>query len=199
MRGRRPEVRSLLAETRRASTLAAASTIHVSSLGNLRGVANMLPAYHLLTLLSPSAGDDSTLQELTPVRRLHLAFHDVMEDRPDFIAPNHETVLAILDFGRHWMHDVPMLIHCWAGISRSSAAAYMLACDDNPGLESDIADELRRRAPFATPNRLMVALADDMLGRQGRMVDAIDRIGRGADAFEGTPYQLPLKYVDRRS
>ena len=41
----------------------------------------------------------------------------------------------------------------------------------------------------------MVALADDMLGRQGRMVDAIARIGRGVDAFEGSPYQLPVNFA----
>jgi predicted protein tyrosine phosphatase len=87
-----------------------------------------------------------------------------------------------------------MLIHCWAGISRSSAAAYVIACDRNPGFERDIADELRRRAPSVTPNRLMVALADNLLDRDGRMTEAISRIGRGADAFEGEPYRLPLSW-----
>jgi predicted protein tyrosine phosphatase len=85
-----------------------------------------------------------------------------------------------------------MLIHCWAGISRSSAAAFAIACDHNPGHERAVADELRRRAAFVTPNRIMAELADNLLGRGGRMVDAIDRIGRGAEAFEGSPYQLPL-------
>jgi predicted protein tyrosine phosphatase len=33
-------------------------------------------------------------------------------------------------------------------------------------------------------------LADDVLGREGRMVKAIGKIGRGADAFEGTPFVL---------
>ena len=100
---------------------------------------------------------------------------------------------AILDFGRE-AADRAMLIHCWAGISRSSAAAYAIACDRNPGFERDIAEELRRRAPSVTPNRLMVSLADDLLGRGGRMAEAIDHIGRGADAFEGEPYQLPLSW-----
>ena len=44
-----------------------------------------------------------------------------------------------------------------------------------------------------TPNRLMVALADDLLQRSGRMIKAIDGIGRGAEAAEGEPYQLPLR------
>ena len=99
----------------------------------------------------------------------------------------------ILDFARN-AEDRTMLIHCWAGISRSSAAAYAIACDRNPGFERDIADELRRRAPSVTPNRLMVALSDDLLGRGGRMAEAIERIGRGADAFEGEPYRLPLSW-----
>jgi predicted protein tyrosine phosphatase len=53
---------------------------------------------------------------------------------------------------------------------------------------------LRRRAPFVTPNRLMVRLADEMLARDGRMVEAIEKIGRGAEAREGEPYQLPLRW-----
>ena len=100
---------------------------------------------------------------------------------------------AIIDFGRG-AGDRRMLIHCWAGISRSSAAAYAIACDRNPGFEGDIADELRRRAPSVTPNRLMVQLADDLLERNGRMGAAIARIGRGAEAFEGETYRLPLSW-----
>ncbi len=170
--------------------------IHVSSLGHLPGVAASLPSYHLLTMLSPVSAGDSSLQMLAPQRRLQLVFHDVVEATPEFIVPSAATVQAILDFGRSRTGEAPMLVHCWAGISRSSAAAYMLACDGNLGHEATIADELRRRAPFATPNRLMIALADDMLGRQGRMVDAIARIGRGAEATQGTPYQLPMQFAN---
>lgn len=79
-----------------------------------------------------------------------------------------------------------MLIHCFAGISRSTAAAYILACHFGaPGQEDSIANTLRRASPAATPNNLMVALADDLLNRDGRMIAAIRSIGRGADAFEG--------------
>ncbi len=51
---------------------------------------------------------------------------------------------------------------------------------------------LREAAPSATPNARLVGVADDILGRGGRMVDAIAGIGRGADAYEGTPFPLPL-------
>lgn len=170
------------------------AAIHVAPLSQLQTVARQLPAYDLLTLLSPSA-DTSVLDGLMPHQRLQLGFHDIAEARPDLIAPSRDMIDSILDFGRRRTPATPLLIHCWAGISRSSAAAYMLACDGNPGRETAIADELRRRAPFATPNRLMVALADDLLQRHGHMIDAIARIGRGAEAFEGAPYQLPIDFT----
>jgi predicted protein tyrosine phosphatase len=121
-----------------------------------------------------------------------MSFHDIAEPKPDLVAPDRQTMASLIDFGR--LRQRPILIHCWAGISRSSAAAYVLACDCNVGYEREIADELRRRGPCVTPNRLMVKLADDLLGRNGRMIAAIERIGRGVEAFEGTPYALPLAW-----
>lgn len=165
--------------------------VHVSSLGGLAGVAAALPSFDLLTLLSP-ASEAQDWRALAPRRHEKLSFHDIVVNTPGLVAPDHGIVQAILGFGRGADPQVPMLIHCWAGISRSSAAAYIIACDRNPGHEDAIADELRRRAPSVTPNRLMVAIADDLLARGGRMTAAIARIGRGADAFEGAPYQLPL-------
>jgi predicted protein tyrosine phosphatase len=165
--------------------------IHVSSLGTLRSVTARFNSFDLLTLLSPDH-PETDWSGFACGRHVRLAFHDIVEPLPGLVAPDRSTMQAILDFGREGTRQHAMLIHCWAGISRSSAAAFAIACDHNPGYERAVADELRRRAAFVTPNRLMVELADNVLGRDGRMVDAIDRIGRGADAFEGKPYQLPL-------
>ena len=166
--------------------------LYVCSLSGLSAVAAGLDRFDLLTLLSPShEGCDH--RALACDRHLELSFHDITETRPGLVAPDRAIMQAILDFARE-APDHKMLIHCWAGISRSSAAAYVIACDRNPGFEREIAEELRRRAPSVTPNRLMVSLADDLLGRSGRMTEAIHRIGRGADAFEGEPYQLPLSW-----
>jgi predicted protein tyrosine phosphatase len=167
--------------------------IHVASLSTLDTVTARLQNYDLLTLLSPDypAVDWSTYE---CTRHVRLAFHDIVEPVPGVTLPDHDTLQAVLDFGRKHEPQRPLLIHCWAGISRSSAAAYAIACDRNPGFERDIANELRRRAPFATPNRLMVRLADDLLARDGRMVEAIEKIGRGAEAREGEPYELPLHW-----
>ena len=165
--------------------------IHVAPLSAVHEVARGLPSYDLLTLLSPDT-DATPLVALTPQRRLHLVFHDIVEAREGLILPSGAMIAAMLAFSRARTRETPLLIHCWAGISRSSAAAYILACDHHPGREGELATMLRTRAPFVTPNRRMVALADDLLRRNGAMVDAIARIGRGVEAFEGMPYRLVL-------
>ncbi len=86
-----------------------------------------------------------------------------------------------------------MVIHCWAGISRSTAAAFISVCALRPERnEATVAKALREASPSATPNARLVAVADAMLGRKGRMIEAIAAIGRGADAYEGTPFRLAV-------
>ena len=168
--------------------------IHVSSLSSLNSVTAGLDSFDLLTLLSPDH-PETGWREFACTRHLRLAFHDIVEPIAGLTAPDRDTMQAVLDFGRSATRQRALLIHCWAGISRSSAAAYAIACDRNPGFERDIAIELRRRSPSATPNRLMVRLADDLLERDGRMVEAIKAIGRGVEAREGEPYALPLQWL----
>lgn len=144
---------------------------------------------HLISLLSPTA-------EPPPVEggeRLHLAFHDIAEPRPDLIAPSADSIAALLAFAEGWTGERPLLLHCYAGVSRSTAAAFILACARRPDRdEAELAQALRRLSPSATPNRLMVALADTALGRDGRMSAAIEAIGRGADCFEGEAFAWNL-------
>ena len=109
------------------------------------------------------------------------------------VTPGDGHVAAILAFAEAWDRKEPLLIHCYAGISRSTAAAYIAACALAPERdEAEIARALRIASPSATPNALFVSIADRLLGRDGRMVAAIAEIGRGADAFEGEPFSLNL-------
>ena len=145
--------------------------IHVSSLNALSIVTARLPSYDLLTLLSP----DYPLADFSAFacgRHLRLAFHDIVEPMPGLVAPDRELMRAVLEFGRRTGPQRALLIHCWAGISRSSAAAFAMACERNPGFERDIAIELRRRSPSSTPNRLMVRLADDLLDRKSTRLNS---------------------------
>ncbi len=124
-------------------------------------------------------------------RHLKLTFHDIIEPMDGFSAPRTADTERLVSFVESWERDSPMLIHCWAGISRSTASAFIAMCMLRPQAdEAEIAQELRNASASATPNRLIVSFADNLLGRNGRMVSAIDGIGRGADAFEGKPFIL---------
>src|SRR6266702_4696278 len=164
--------------------------IHLSSLSALSSVTARLHRYDLLTLLSPDY-PETDWSGFACDRHVRLAFHDIVEPMPGLVVPDRDMMQAVLDFGRNGGRQRALLIHCWAGISRSSAAAFAIACDRNPGFERDIATELRRRAPSATPSRLMVRLADDLLQRDGRMIEAIDAIGRDHQERHSYPSGLP--------
>jgi predicted protein tyrosine phosphatase len=163
----------------------------VSPLSQVAAVLRARKPSHVLTLLAPEAehpvcGDAS---------HLVLRFNDISAAMNGLIAPSAEMVRKILDFGVAWSAvtppRAPLLIHCFAGISRSTAAAYILACAfSGPGREGALAINLRKASPTATPNSLMIALADEMLGREGRMIRAIQIIDRGAFAAEGVPFDL---------
>jgi predicted protein tyrosine phosphatase len=57
----------------------------------------------------------------------------------------------------------------------------------------EIANDLRRASRTAMPNSLIVALADDILGRKGRMIAAIEAIGPGDMALEANPFVLDVR------
>src|SRR5690606_26513061 len=107
--------------------------------------------------------------------------------------PGEAHMRTLLDFAKSWDRTRPLVINCYAGISRSTASAYIIAAALQPSRDArELAETLRRASPSATPNPRLVALADALLGRQGRMVEAIQSIGRGADAFEGVPFALNI-------
>lgn len=168
------------------------SSLHVSPLSRLSETVAAVRARHLVTLINVGtvverpAGIDVD-------RHLFLGMSDISQALEGHVLAGQDHVERFLGFLRDWDRAAPMVIHCWAGISRSTAAAYIAACALGPGRDEDeVADALRAAAPSATPNGRLVALADAALGRRGRMTRAIERIGRGADAFEGTPFAMPL-------
>lgn len=167
-------------------------TLIVSPLSQLDETWRLRQPSHVIGMLAPST-EQPELEGHAADRRLMLSFHDINGPMDGYIAPDVAMVSSVLEFARGWDGRTPMLIHCWAGISRSTATAYILACERNPGMtELHIAQRLRAASPMATPNRLMVQIADDLLGRGGRMVDAIDVIGRGDEAAEGIVFELRL-------
>ena len=147
-------------------------------------------ATHLMTLMKVGTAIARPVG-IPEGRHCVVEVSDIVAPMEGHVTPGEAHIAQILDFARAWDRTQPLLIHCYAGISRSTAAAYIVACALAPDRdEAEIARALRAAAPSATPNALFVALADRMLGREGRMVAAIAAIGRGAEAFEGEPFRL---------
>ena len=166
--------------------------IYVCAKSQVPDAARRLRPSHLITLLDP-ADEMPTPDEVPGHRHLKLGMHDISAARADFIAPDEAHVRELIAFARGWDRNQPMLIHCWAGISRSTASAFAIACMLNePGREGDVARLLRASAAHAQPNTRIVAIADALLGRNGNMVDAVDAMGSGNVVFEGKLFALPV-------
>ena len=167
--------------------------IHVCSLSRLHQTVEQTGARHVVTLLR-----DLHLvtrpQIITEDRHLLLGMDDIPEPSDGYVAPCEEHVQKLIAFTRGWDRAAPLVVHCYAGISRSTAGAFVTACALNPErTELQIAQELRRRSDTASPNRRIVSIADDLLGRNGRMVDAINAIGTGTAAHEALPFRLEVE------
>lgn len=167
-------------------------TLHVCPLSRLHDTVAETRASHLVTLMGTGAKMERPAG-IAAERHLVIGVNDIVEPMDGHVLAGEEHVGRLLAFVRAWPREAPLVIHCWAGISRSTAGVYIAACALAPERdEAAIAQALRRAAPSATPNARLVALADGLLGRQGRMVEAIRAIGRGATAMEGTPFMLRL-------
>ena len=166
--------------------------IHVCSLARLEETVARSGAERVLSLLA--AGTEVTRPASIPREsHLHLVMHDIAVAQDGMTMPGEDHVRNLLDFARRWDRAKPMVVHCYAGISRSTASAYIIAAALAPKRdEVELAQTLRKLSPSATPNPRLIAVADTLLSRQGRMIEAIEAIGRGADAFEGTPFVLKI-------
>jgi predicted protein tyrosine phosphatase len=170
-------------------------TLIICSLARLPDVLARRPS-RVLTLLSPDVMIEP-LAYLGPGNHLRLTLHDIHEPTPGMIEPDARMVESLLTFGRDWDRESPMVVHCLAGVSRSSASALAIACDRNPHVdEMEIALRLRRRAPHIFPNRRITALADAMLGRHGRLIAAVEAMGGDDRGAPLVPVDLPSRYPD---
>ena len=154
-------------------------------------LANHRPS-HLVSLLSPQHMI-ATPSGFDPAYHLKLGVNDISDPTAGEHPPGRDHIDRLIAFGRAWDGSQPLLIHCWAGISRSMASAYTILCDRlGRGREIEIALAMRRRAPHASPNSLLVRHADEALGREGRMVAALGAMGEPLNVVEGITTDFPL-------
>jgi predicted protein tyrosine phosphatase len=159
---------------------------------------------HVLSILDPGWPEPDGLRGFDVHRRLKLHFHDVIEPVPRWIAPERWDVELLLAFGRDLgaiggaagaePGHTHLLVHCHAGVSRSTAAAILILAQRDPARPAeDAVREIVRLRPRAWPNLRMIELGDRLLGRGGEIVAAVgahyrtalDREPRLAEAMIG--------------
>lgn len=172
-------------------------TIHVCPLSIAPELARRQKVSHVISLLDPHT-PFPVIQDVGQ-RHLCIEVHDIEDDEDGMDPLCAARAKRILEFVGGWDRTHPILIHCYAGISRSTATAFITACAHNPSVDEEaIALALRQASPSASPNRRFVALADAELGRGGRMSRAIETIGRGGswlDIGEARAFSIPSRFV----
>lgn len=130
---------------------------------------------HVLSILDPGWPEPEPLSTFDVNRRLRLRFHDVIETHPGWIAPERWDIEVLLAFARDLVASpqAHLLIHCHAGVSRSTAAATLILAQRRPDRPADEAlREVVRLRPQAWPNLRIIELGDEILGRGGEIVEA---------------------------
>jgi predicted protein tyrosine phosphatase len=136
---------------------------------------------HVLSILAPDIEDPPAFDAFAPHRRLTLRFHDIIEPLPDRLGPTRADVERLLAFGRE-LSDTPeghLLIHCQAGVSRSTAAAALILAQARPDRPArEVLEAVSQIRPRAWPNLRMLEFGDELLGRNGEMIVAVAAIYR---------------------
>jgi predicted protein tyrosine phosphatase len=167
--------------------------IHVCSLAALSETVRVVGASHVLTVMA-NVDQVPRPASVLPANHLKVQVDDITEQIEGFVAPSETHIEQVLQFVRGWDRQAPLVVHCYAGISRSTASAFAAVCALNPHRdEIAIAKQMRAASPIASPNRLIVSLADKALGREGRMLRALDEMGPGSMMIEGKPFRIDLE------
>ncbi len=132
------------------------------------------------TELKADRGFEKTLRSAFTGAALQFSYFDDVEfERAD--APDRNAVYRILLFSQAFTAKDRILIHCRAGVSRSTAIACAVLAQHSPaGKEKEVVAHVRTLRPFMVPNFLIIRLADDILQRGGNLVTAVAK-ARGLD------------------
>lgn len=167
------------------------NVVYVCSLAELPIHAEAIKPSHLVSLVL-SHEQPPTPPCVEPLHHLRLELDDIDEPLPGHIPPEAAHVERLIDFARGWSGEMPLLVHCAAGVSRSMAAGLVAVCVKSEADERSIAGHLRRVAPHAHPNRRIIALADGLLNRGGRLIAAVEAMGPAAPVIGAPLVRFPV-------
>lgn len=168
------------------------SSLYVCPLKRVEKVVAETKAQHLVSILD-AKDIPSTPASISP--QCHFKIATDVQLPPNLAQTTLDSlnpIQSLLAFARSWPRTAPIVVHCMAGLSRSTAAAFAILCALNDSTdEIVIAQELRARAAFADPDSLITALADKTLKRNGRMQRAIENLNDALPVETGTPFSIP--------
>jgi predicted protein tyrosine phosphatase len=144
---------------------------------------------HVLSILDPDWPEPAAFAAFGPHRRLELRFHDIIDETPNAILPQRHDIDRLLEFGRELAGSPGnhLLVHCHAGISRSTAATALILTQARPQRSAaEALEAVVRLRPQAWPNLRILELGDELLGRGGEIVAAAYALYRRAMARD--PY-----------
>lgn len=169
--------------------------LYVCSLDAVDAVVAQARPGHMISLVNAECMRElGTPPGVPRERHLRLTMNDVTAPSEGHVAPSREHVAALVDFIMSWDRAAPVLVNCLAGVSRSTAAAFTIVCALNPETdEHRIARVLHETSPTAQPNRRLVGFADDMLGRDGRMIAAAEAVASRAVLGPARPFAMPVR------
>ncbi len=123
--------------------------------------------------LKAERGCELLLRRLFPGAAFHFAYFDDVEFAREG-GPDRNNIYRILLFSQAFTPGDKILVHCRAGISRSTAIACAILCQHSPvGEEQQVVSQVRAIRSVMKPNFFIVKLADEILQRQGRLVAAV--------------------------
>lgn len=155
--------------------------IKVASLSTARGAKRKFDA--VVTIEDLGLRNGLRFHKLPHPDHLVLRFEDVDDWSPDIAMAHRRHVEAALRLGRTHENGT-VLVHCKAGVARSSAMALALIADrTGPGRELEAVRELLSVRPVAVPNLVVLDLADEALGRKGALKEAWMEVERASSRY----------------
>jgi len=138
-------------------------------------------ASHVLSILDPNYPVPEAFGAFGEHEKLELRFHDIIDEAPGRIAPSPGHVEQVLAFGRGLLAEPPpeahLLVHCHAGVSRSTASMTLILAQALPDQPADsILAMVHGIREKAWPNLRMIG--DAMRGRNGALVEATHALHR---------------------
>ena len=170
------------------------NAIYVCSLARLEETVRATKARYIITAINPWS-IPPTPPTVDDQNHLRVAINDIEAPHGELVHPEAHHIEKIINFAKRWNRDGPLVVHCLAGISRSSASAFITACALNPAAPEDrIAQTLRSASVTARPNPLMIEIADHLLNRNGRMMATIKGLAPAQSTIEAETFSLPSCY-----